>query len=35
VLQTYPLRMNLTPEIQTDWKRYLEILPSIDLLFPV
>jgi hypothetical protein len=26
--------MNLTPEIQTDWKRYLKTLPSADLLFP-
>jgi hypothetical protein len=23
-----PLKMNLVPEIRTDWKRNLEILPS-------
>jgi hypothetical protein len=34
VLQTYPLRMNLAPEIRSDWKRYLEILSSADLLCP-
>jgi hypothetical protein len=28
-----PLRMNLAPEIRTDWKRYLKTLPSADLLF--
>jgi hypothetical protein len=26
--------MNLTSEIQTDWKRYQKTLPSVDLLFP-
>jgi hypothetical protein len=26
--------MNLAPEIQTDWKRYLGILPSADIIFP-
>jgi hypothetical protein len=25
--------MNLTPKIQTDWKRYLKTLPLVDLLF--
>jgi hypothetical protein len=34
VLQTYPLRMNLALKILIDWKRFLEILPSADLLFP-
>jgi hypothetical protein len=28
VLQTYTLKMNLVPEIQTDQKRNLETLPS-------
>jgi hypothetical protein len=35
VLQTYPLRMNLALGIQTDLKRFLKTLPSIDLLFPM
>jgi hypothetical protein len=35
VLQTYPLRMNLVPEIRTDQKRNMEILPSNLLLFPM
>jgi hypothetical protein len=35
VLQTYspPLKMNLVPEIRTDWKRNLEILLSTLLRF--
>jgi hypothetical protein len=33
-LQTYPLKMNLTPEIRTDQKRNLETRPSTLLLFP-
>jgi hypothetical protein len=32
-LQTYPLKMNLVTEIQTDRKRNLETLPSTLLLF--
>jgi hypothetical protein len=32
VLQTYPLKMNLVPEIRIDWKRNSETLPSILLL---
>jgi hypothetical protein len=32
VLQTYPLKMNLVPEIRTDRKRKLETLPSTLLL---
>jgi hypothetical protein len=33
VLQTYPpLKMNLVPEIWTDWKRNLKTLPSTLLL---
>jgi hypothetical protein len=34
VLQTYPLKINLIPEIWTDWKRNLEIRPSALLFFP-
>jgi hypothetical protein len=34
VLQTYPLKMNLVLEIQTDRKRNLETPHSILLLFP-
>jgi hypothetical protein len=34
VLQTYPLKMNLIIEIQTDQKRNLETPPSILPLFP-
>jgi hypothetical protein len=34
VLQTYPLKMNLIPEIQTDQKKNLETLPSSLLLIP-
>jgi hypothetical protein len=33
VLQTYPLKMNLVPNIQTDRKRNLKTLPSTLLLF--
>jgi hypothetical protein len=33
VLQTYPLKMNLVPEIRTDEKRNLETLPSTLPLF--
>jgi hypothetical protein len=29
-----PLRMNLAPEIQTDWKRYRGTLSLADHLFP-
>jgi hypothetical protein len=35
VLQTYPLKMNLIPEIRTDRERNLETLPSTLLLFPM
>jgi hypothetical protein len=35
VLQTYPLKMNIVPEIRMDQKRNLEILPSTLLLFPM
>jgi hypothetical protein len=34
VLQIYLLKMNLDPEIRTDRKRNLEILPTTLLLFP-
>jgi hypothetical protein len=33
VLQTYPLKMNLDPEIRMDRKRNFEILPSTLPLF--
>jgi hypothetical protein len=33
VLQTYPFKINLVPEIQTDQKRNLETGPSTLLLF--
>jgi hypothetical protein len=35
VLQTYPLKMNVIPEIQTEQKRNMETPPSILLLFPM
>jgi hypothetical protein len=34
-LQTYPLKMNLIPKIQTDQKRNLETLPSTLVPFPM
>jgi hypothetical protein len=34
VLQIYPLKMNLVPEILMDRKRNLETLPSTHLPFP-
>jgi hypothetical protein len=34
VLQTYRLKMNLVPEIQTDQKRNIETLPSTLLISP-
>jgi hypothetical protein len=34
VLQTYPFKMNLVPEIRMDQKRNLETLPSNLLPFP-
>jgi hypothetical protein len=33
-LQTYPLKMNIIPKIQTDQKRNMEGLPSTLLLSP-
>jgi hypothetical protein len=34
LLQTYPLKRNVIPEIQTDQKKNLETLLSTVLLFP-
>jgi hypothetical protein len=34
VLQIWPLKMNLVPEIQTDQKRNLEIQLSTPIPFP-